>query len=135
MPLGIITATGRLTDAEYRAHLAEVTERLLLPEGFLALAWDGVLITEMPSSCRKLQADWINANRFAIKRKMRGIGFAFGSPFTRGLLTAVHWLSPPPYAHTVVSTRDESIRWCVDKLVRAGDLSDRAAEQLVRKSA
>ena len=74
--------------------------------------FDGTGIRRMSGSQRKLQADWTNDHRAAIKRLNRGCGFAFDCPFTRGLLRTVHWLSPPPYPYAIFSTRDEAFDWC-----------------------
>jgi hypothetical protein len=138
-PLIITTASGVLNDTEYAAHLDECTKLIVQPARPYAYVYDGTRIDQMPSSCRQLQATWINTHRPVIGRLNRGCGFAFASAITRGLLTAVHWISPPPYPHSISATRDDAIRWCLDRLVRAGDMSRESAglieRALVRREA
>jgi predicted Zn-ribbon and HTH transcriptional regulator len=134
-PLLITTATGVLREAEYRDHLTQCTELIVKVGRPYAYVYDGTGIVQMPSSCRKLQAEWINEHRMVIRSLNRGCGFAFASALTRGLLTAVHWLSPPPYPHAIFAVRGEAIRWCIDQLVGAGDLSRGNADQVEGETA
>jgi len=116
-PLFIATATGILTDEEYAAQLAEWTKQIIEPGRPYAFVYNGTGIRRMTAGQRKLQSDWINHHRPTIKRLNRGCGFAFDSAFTRGLLRAVHWLSPPPYPYAIFATHDEAIDWCSKQLV------------------
>jgi hypothetical protein len=115
-PLFIATASGILTDDEYEEQLAEWTERVIKPGRPYAFVFNGTGIRQMTPAQRKLQSDWINGHRATIKKLNRGCGFAFDSPFTRGLLRAVHWLSPPPYPYAIFATRDEAVAFCLKQL-------------------
>jgi DNA-binding transcriptional regulator YiaG len=115
-PLFIATASGILTDDEYEAQLAEWTEQIIKPDRPYAFVYNGTGIRRMTPAQRKLQADWINCHRATIKRLNRGCGFAFDSAFTRGLLRAVHWLSPPPYPYAIFATRQEAVAFCLRQL-------------------
>jgi hypothetical protein len=115
-PLFITTASGVLSDSEYVAHLEDCTKRILDANQIYAYVYDGTRIEKMTAHQRKLQADWIKAHEATIRRLNKGCGFAFDSIITRGLLTAVHWLTPPPYPYVVVATREAAIEWCLQKL-------------------
>ena len=115
-PLFVATATGAVTDEEYSAQLVEWTERIIEPGRPYAFVFDATGIRNVSRAQRKLQADWINDHRAAIKRLNRGCGFAFNCAVTRGLLKAVHWLSPPPYPYAIFATRDEALAWCLKQL-------------------
>jgi serine/threonine protein kinase len=125
-PLIVVTLVGRLTDVEYAAYLDDRTARLIDRGEVYALVYDGAGIVEMAPSTRRLQAGWINRHRAAISALNQGCGFVFGSARLRGLLTAVHWVSPPPYPYAVFSRRADAMKWCLDRLAevdREGALS------------
>jgi hypothetical protein len=118
-PLFIATVTGILSDDEYAVQLAKWTQHVIVPDKPHAFVYDGTGIAKLTRSQRQLQSDWINTHRAALKRLLRGVAFALDSPFTRGLLRAVHWLAPSCYPYAVFATRDAAIDWCVRQLATA----------------
>ena len=118
-PLVIATAYGVLTDDEYAAHLEECADATLARDTPYAYVYDGVGLDKMAPTTRRLQADWINKHSVAIKKLNVGCGFAFVG-LNRPLLTAVHWMSPPPYPYKIFGARRDATRWCIEQLRSAG---------------
>jgi hypothetical protein len=134
-PLIVATAIGTLNDIDYRAHLDECSTKIIAPGKPYAFVYDGTRIASMPATCRKMQSDWINSNKATVARLNHGCGFAFDSLLTRNFLTAVHWISPPPYPYAVHATRRGALRWCLDRLVEAGDLPSPVAKRIFEEVA
>jgi len=42
------------------------------------------------------------------------------SPFTRGIVTAVHWITPPVYPYKIFGNRREGERWARQQLITRG---------------
>ena len=115
-PLVITTATGLLTDAAYKTYLLEFRAATLDRRQTYAHVYDASSVEKMASTQRSLQADYIVAHREQIARYNKGTAFVLHSPLVRGLLTAVQWMSPPPYPYTIVASREQAITWCVARL-------------------
>ena len=119
-PLMVVTAIGVLTDEQYRRHLVHCTKRLIARNRPYAYVYDATRGERMTATHRKMQADWLTQNSRAIARLNLGCAFAFSSPMARGMLRAVHWLSPLVYEYSVHSTRQAAIEWGLKRLARAG---------------
>jgi hypothetical protein len=115
-PLVITTATGALIDDDYLSYLVALEAATLARKRAYAHVYDALGAGIMSPTQRKLQADYIVRNKAEIARCNRGTAFALRSPLIRGVLTAVQWMSPPPYPYAVVSTREEAIGWCSARL-------------------
>jgi hypothetical protein len=61
-----------------------------------------------PASQRKYVADWVS--RTLLLQKAASIGGANVTPSTilRGIITAINWISPPPFPSVFVATRREA---------------------------
>lgn len=55
--------------------------------------------------------------------RIAGVAHVITSPMVRGILSAVYWLSPPPFPVAVVASRHEAIGWAGRRvaLAEAGD--------------
>lgn len=63
------------------------------------------------STMRKKAAAFMEAEAERSKRLCRGSVQVADGAILRGAMTAIHWLSPPPYPHTVVRTLEEGVAW------------------------
>jgi hypothetical protein len=54
------------------------------------------------------------------KKWCSGTAVVCRSPFTRGIVTAVHWVSPPVYPYKIFSSRREGERWARQQLITRG---------------
>jgi hypothetical protein len=134
-PLILVTATGVVTDAEMQGFLSgcsKYLDEVGLPYAFV---YDGTGVRQMPATCRKLQAEWVNRRRLLLAKLIRGCGYALATPTARAALTAFRWIAPLPYPHAVFETRGEATLWCIAALVRAGDLPPAKGAQLAAEAA
>ena len=49
-----------------------------------------------------------------------GTAVVCSSPVTRGIVTAVHWVTPPVYPYKIFSSRREGERWARQQLITLG---------------
>ena len=115
-PLMVVSGHGDLNLDEYSRYLTECTREFFQSGEPYTLIFDATGMTTMSSKIRKLQAEWINEHRSSIQKLCRGTAFVLTSSFQRGVLTAVHWVSSPPYPFTIVATFDEAKAWADKQL-------------------
>jgi hypothetical protein len=60
---------------------------------------------------RKMVADMLDSRRDKLARITTGFAMATPSAITRGALTAVFWLAPPPYSWRVVEAPKDAFKW------------------------
>jgi hypothetical protein len=115
-PVLIATLSGEVTDKEYAAHVVQFEAMSVARGRPYAYVYDATLGRSMPPTTRQIQADWIIEHKPLIQKLCCGVAFVVGSAIQRGVLTAVHWLSPPPYAYAVYARRAEATKWCIEQL-------------------
>jgi hypothetical protein len=118
-PLVVTTASGVLTDDEYRTHLAELTRVTVDKHKPYAYVYDGTGVENMAPSQRAMQAAWINEHRESIAAMCVGCGFAMPM-FWRPVMNIIHLLSPPPYEYDVSGSLVDAIRWAMVQLEKHG---------------
>ncbi len=118
-PLLVIKFDGDATDAEYAASLAERTVLLHQRQKYCVLL-DGTTCGAMPASQRKLEADWTREHHALLAQFLVGIVFVSKSPLLRAALTAILWLQPFAWPHTIVSTLAEADAWASERLRAVG---------------
>ena len=118
-PLLVIKFDGDATDEEYAASLAERTLLLFQRQKYCVLL-DGTTCGAMPASQRKLEADWTREHHALLAQFLVGIVFVSSSPLLRAALTAILWLQPFAWPHTIVSTLAEAEIWASDRLRAVG---------------
>ena len=60
---------------------------------------------------RRKAADFISAEGTRSARLCKGAVQVTQSALVRGAITAIQWVTPPPYPHTVVGTWPEALAW------------------------
>jgi len=113
-PIFVATWMGELEVDVFKQYLQQTTSFLIESDMPLVLVLDGTRCSSVDSMHRKLQADWIRFHAEHIKRHKIAVSFAFSAMMQRGIMTAVHWLSPPPYAFNVSPTRKGAIDWACE---------------------
>lgn len=63
------------------------------------------------SSMRKKAAEFMDAEAERSGRLCRGAAQIADGALVRGAVTAIYWLSPPPFPYAVVRTLEEAIAW------------------------
>jgi hypothetical protein len=118
-PLVVVTFLGGLTDEAFDEYLRQMSGLLTRRSKNVTLL--DARDAESPSAKqRQKQAEWLKANREALKEYSLGTAFVISSAMVRGALTAILWMTPMPAAHAVVGTFDEGERWAYDQLMKAG---------------
>jgi hypothetical protein len=114
-PVIIVRWPAELSSDEVRAHFEEV--RAILRDGRRAFVIDMRAAKPASASLRKLAASDLY-EIFADLGRMyiAGVAHVIDSPIVQGLLTAVYWLSPPPFP--TLNTRDEheAVSWAHETL-------------------
>ena len=116
-PIFITTSVAGVSDDEWRQHYQDLSRQVLQRSQPYAFVVDATDAEGRPSATqRRLQVEWIRANAQTIKTFCRGGAFVLPSPVVRGIVTAIHWLSPPPYPFAIFAKKTEAIAWCRAKL-------------------
>jgi hypothetical protein len=109
-PLVIFTAVGTTTDADHDDHLADVYALLGRREPF-GIVFDLSSAAPITAVHRKKQVDWMVRNHSMIKTYLICIGFVMPSAIWRGVLRAILWMHPLPFAHVVEDNVGAATRW------------------------
>jgi hypothetical protein len=119
-PLYLQTFPRSATDIELAAMIAEIeriTKAMQWPYGWVADLSDLMQATaRQRSMCA--ESDKCLASRD--ERYCAGSAVYCRGALTRGVLTAVHWLSPPAYPFRVFSSFPEAESWARQQLIRRG---------------
>ena len=75
-------------------------------------------IAKAPATHRKALAEHIKRHEEFSARWNAGAALVVPSPWLRGLVTAVFWISPPKYPHMTFSDPIEAERWAAEQLDR-----------------
>lgn len=110
----------RATDEELAAMLADV-ERITTTIGsFLGWVTDLSNILQVTPRQRKMYADSDERLRSHDAARCAGTAIICSGGFTRGIVTAVHWLTPPAYPFRIFSDWLEGERWARQQLILRG---------------
>lgn len=109
--------------AEHLPAFHEKTEAILRRREPYVTITDLTRARHVPSPvARREIAAWTQRFEAEIRRYALGSAIVIDSPLIRGGLTALFWLSPPPYPQQVVATRAEAM----DVVTRYYEASRRA---------
>lgn len=109
-PLVWLSYVGKVTDAEFEAYLAEYLEVLNRGQHYGCI-FDASRAGVPSALQRRLQADWQRRHERRLKQLCVGGAFVIRSAPIRGALTAILWLQPLPFPHSVVSTPLAALEW------------------------
>lgn len=110
-----------ISAAGLSAHLEQETQRikqLLAQRGRLApqkavVIVDGSVALMPPAEARKLQADWLKANKDLLQLVTHKLGFVLPNPILRGFVSAVFYLVPLPIPSETLGSLDEAVAWAI----------------------
>lgn len=118
-PKVIVRYVGAISDDAFRAHLVDFSALLSSGRRY-GVVFDAT-DAERPSAVqRRMQSDWIAQNTSDIRAMCVGGAFAITSPFVRGAMQAILWVSPMPFEHVLFGTVREAEEWIEGVLVRRG---------------
>ena len=70
---------------------------------------------------RRMLADWINEQRAELQRYHAAVAVVVSpSPIVRGFVSAVYWLSPPPYPYKIMTSIDDAKAWVAKQIDERG---------------
>ena len=72
------------------------------------------------SAMRRRASNFMTAESERSARLCRGAVQIVPSPLMRGTMTALHWVSPPPYPSALASTVEEGMKWAENRCDAAG---------------
>lgn len=118
-PKVMVRYVGAISDDAFRAHLADFSALLAGGKRY-GVVFDATS-AERPSAVqRRMQSDWIERNKSDIRAMCVGGAFAITSPFVRGAMQAILWVSPMPFEHVLFATVPEAEEWVDGALARRG---------------
>lgn len=118
-PLVSIRMVGAADDATFGGYLAEYDGLLERKERY-AIVIDALEAAPPSARQRSLQAAWMKDRQKKLAERCVGGGFAIGSPLVRGALTAILWVQPLPFPHSVHGSVRDAERWVRERLTEKG---------------
>lgn len=115
--------SGEQTDDELRQRLDVYAERMWAAS---ARGLRMISILEFTDSHRytarqrKIQSDWNRELGELLAAVTAHLFFAVRSPLMRGVITAVYWLSPPPFHYSICDHLDTALLKVFDFLASSG---------------
>lgn len=90
------------------------------------IAWvvDCTNVVTAPATQRRLAAKHLEEITPYSKRWDRAVAMVITTSWTRGLMTAIFWLSPPVFPYSVFADRVAATKWAGEALRRAYAFSD-----------
>lgn len=80
------------------------------------LAVDLSEVAEATPSQRRLFGEFNERITDFASRYCVGVAFVAPSPWKRGVITAIHWVTPPPYPHQTFASLSEGRAWVASQL-------------------
>jgi len=123
-PVVVVHWPSELSIDDVNAHFEEILD-LASKRETVGIVVDMTASGMPPASLRRHAAQRLREVYGVAGRRVAGVAHVITSPLVRGLLTAVYWLSPPPFSTVVVKTRPEAIVWARHR-INTGTLTDAA---------
>jgi hypothetical protein len=111
---------GKTTDDELRAMLAEVERITLAMRSPFGWVTDVSSILHATPTQRRLYAESEKRLGEWDRRFCAGTGICSKDPLTRGIVTAVHWITPPAYPFKIYKRAEDAEAWARQQLVLRG---------------
>lgn len=109
-PVLLVHWPAELNFSDLDLHFEEITALATKGEKIaivIDMTWSGTpSASQRQYAAKRLKETYARAGR-----NIAGTAHVITSALVRGVLTAVYWLSPPPFQMTVVATRAEAIDW------------------------
>lgn len=114
-PILVVRWPNELTLAEVDEHFEEMLA-LALRGGPIAVLVDMTGAGIPPAHHRQHAAKKLAEVYAESGDRIAGVAHVIRSPLVRGVLTAVYWVSAPPFPKEVFGTRAEALDWCRSRL-------------------
>jgi hypothetical protein len=128
-PLVRVGITGPITDEDFREYLG-TSDRVIQRGTPYVLLYDVVHGASITAVQRRMQAEWIQRNRPALRQLCKGAAFAMPGQIMRGALTAILWIAPLPFETHVTSVLADAERWVRERLPQAGPAAKGAEQRM-----
>jgi len=121
-PIVIVVSPPHMDMAWIDRQKEEFTRIWAREQRFAVITWSGLVKTMPGARERKSLADWANApaHRELQRRLCVASSTQLDSAAKRAFLQALLWMWDPPSPHVVHATIEESLAWCLARLVEAG---------------
>src|SRR5262249_49949625 len=106
---------GAITDDDVAWFLETSRVHLARRERFASLH-DGVRATGLDGKQRKCMADHVREHHDMLARYHVAAAIVANSPVIRGVITAINWLSPPPFPQRTFATQLDAEAWLREML-------------------
>jgi hypothetical protein len=118
LPLLVVVHAARFDESEMREMVAGYEGCFSRNERYAVLTVAPNLFVHLGAAERKLISDWVNQPhvREASKRLCVGSATVAPSAVARGAMTAICWFWTPPLPFHMVSTVEEGIDFCAERL-------------------
>ncbi len=130
-PLIIEETEGAMTDEEavwHRQYVASLLDR----KQRYAILYDFRNSAAESQEQRKIDAEFIKANRERLKEYAIGVAFVMPSPLLRIAINVLLFLSPLPMPYTTTKTVGEAALWLEDRFREAGVTFPEAARPYIK---
>lgn len=107
----LVTFKGEIDDALFAAHLADMTSRLQTHSKRVVVVDGTARGGSVPSSQRRMQAEWMKANEKTLKAVTLCTVFVINSSIVRGILTAIFWIQPIPTPYKIYPTQKGALHY------------------------
>lgn len=118
-PLIVEEYEGAMSDEESAWHRQYISSLLDRKQRY-ALLYDFRNSVAESQEQRKIDADFIKANRERLKQYSMGVAFVMPSPLLRIAINVVLFLSPLPMPYTTTKTIEEAARWIEGRFKEEG---------------
>ena len=119
-PLVVLRLPPRFSEAEV-ASLARAQEEIFQRRERYVSLTDTSVVEGLPDArVRAAIGECLKSSGSRAKRYQVANALVIASPLSRGALTAVHWLAPPPVPTLVCGTMAEGARYLEQHAQRAG---------------
>jgi hypothetical protein len=109
-PMVVIRWPATVTDADVEDFLARSMAQLERRQRYASLH-DGVRASGLDSKQRARMSEHTNTHRDALGQWMVAAAIVSPSAVVRGIVTAINWLSPPPFPQRQFAMRSQAEAW------------------------
>lgn len=127
-PVIVVRRMGLLDAAGMRQMLGELTRCLRAADDKIALVYEAnaSVAGSPPPAARQVAGEWFRDEEGLLARRCAGIDFAFASPLSRGVLSAVLWIARPPVPVQVHDTSLAAVTAAIARVGKQGQLDPQA---------
>jgi hypothetical protein len=119
----IMPPAHAMTDGDYRAYL-EWTRRYIVCVGEpYSMVLDARRAAPISATQRKILADHMGQTRVFSSEFCAGVAMVYESMVMRSMMTAIFWMTSPPYPTRVCATIEEAKQWCRERLAERAQRS------------